>query len=296
MLTLLLSACTKTLKPQEDRVLVAYFFDKNENRLITEETTLPKDIYSNQETLMKAMIERVLEGPDTANLQTIMPQHLKIIDSTLKEHTAYINFDQSYKDLKLAEQIVVRASLVYSLTEIETIQNVEFMVNGEVLTNNSQVKIGPMTRANVLVGVPNPNPQTNTQTITLYFAKQNSNKLYAETREIQVNNTIPIERYIVEQLVKGPTRADLIRTLPENTKINDVSQQERVCQVDISYDLSNKIVASINEKLLIYSIVNSITDNTQIEKVVFLMDGKKQTDLSTSLDFRRDESLIETDE
>lgn len=289
----ILTSCTMNVgnKSQKETFEI-YFFNATDNSLSVEKFFLAEKAYASHEELVEKLVERIIKGPETPSLQGSMPVNLQVLESNLKEKIAYINFNHTYRTLKLEEQIMVRTSLVYTLTELEFVESVQILVEGEALTNNSAIKIEPIKRNDILVSYLEPNPPTNIQTITLYFAKENDDKLYPETRDIVVNNSIPTERYVIEQLIKGPTTPGLIRTLPENTKINDVKTQERVCQVDISYDLNAKPLSPVSEKLLTYSIVNSLTEMIQIDKVVFLMDGKKQTELNTSVDFRRDESLI----
>lgn len=283
--------------------ILLYFFSQVENTLVAEEAPIKvKPEMSNEELVMHVM-ELLYRGPQNTSIQGVQPLKVKLADDPeLKEHTAYIDFDDSYNTLTVDEQVTARASIVFSLTELDFIEGVEFLVEGNPLTNSNGDKVGIVKRVDILISPLNPSPPTSRQEITLYFANPIDHKLYPEKREIEVSNK-PIERYIMEELIKGPTTEGLVATLPSDTKINnsDIKTQDGVCQVDLSYDLKSVQVATpLSEKLMVYSVVNSLTEGGKVKKVGFLMDGKKPTDISTTIDFsqlfERDESIIGTTE
>lgn len=299
LMSTILTACNMkdSINSQED-TLKLYFFDPNQNGWIIEEVKVQLDEKAPSESKIYAVIDALYKGPKTTNLQGSTSIDLKIKNISLKDQTAFINFSEEYDELEIDDQMMIRASLVYSLTELEFVTGIEFLKENQPLTNSKGEKIGEMTRSNILTGALDPTPPTDMQTIILYFTKPNSDKLYAEPRDIQVNENIPLEKYIMDELIKGPKTEGLISPLPVGTKLNDIKTQESVSQVDLSYD---KVMASpIGEQLLVYSIVNSLTEVPQIKKVSFLKDGKKQTDIVGTIDFNtlfeRNEALIATEE
>lgn len=298
LLPLSLVACQfqSGISDKED-VLHIYFFNIAQNNWHVEEIKVDLEDNAPGESKMYAVVDALAKGPESSSLQGNVPSELKVKDMKLKDKVAFINFTSEYKELSIADQMMIRASLVYSLTELDFVTGIEFLVENEPLTKSDGEKVGRLKRENILVSALDPSPQNITQIITLYFAKPNSDKLYAEKREIRVNENVLLERYVMEELIKGPTTEGLISPLQPGTKLNDIKTQENVSQVDLSYDKA--MTSPIGEKLLVYSIVNSLTELPHIKKVSFLKDGKKQTDVTALIDFNtlfeRDESLIETD-
>lgn len=299
LVPMILTGCQWNGNLKENQELLnIYFFNTADNTLVVEKVKVALEENAPSETKMSAVIDALNKGPHSSSLQGNVPTDLKIKDISLKDQVAFINFNSQYFTLPIGDQIMIRASLVWSLTDLEFITGVEFFVENEPLTNQSNDKIGPINRNNILFSALDPNPPTNIQTITLYFTDINYSGLYKEQRDIQVNNNVPIERYIIEELIKGPVTEGLISALPPGTKLNEVKTQENVCQVDLSYDKA--LAAPKNEKLLVYAVVNSLTETSPIKKVSFLKDGKKQTDTVTGIDFNtlfeRDEELIISNE
>lgn len=293
-----LTAChLKSGTNDKEDILRIYFFNMAQNSWHIEEVKVNLEDNAPGEKKMSAVVEALGKGPESSSLQGNVPTQLNVKDMKLKDKVAFINFTEDYQSLSIADQMMIRASLVYSLTELDFITGVEFFVENEPLTKSDGEKVGRLKRENILESALDPSPQNITQTITLYFTKPNSDKLYAEKREIGVSENVLLERYVMEELIKGPKTEGLISPLQAGTKLNDVKTQENVSQVDLSYDKA--ITSPIGEKLLVYSIVNSLTELPHIKKVSFLKDGKKQTDATALIDFNtlfeRDESLIATD-
>lgn len=273
-----------------------YFYDEHKGALVMEERSIAvaKDI--SKEKMMLAVLDALSKGPEAGN-QGIKPISFNIEQAILKENIAFINFDKSYNTLDVPTQIIQRAMLVYTLTELDFIDKVEFFVADLPLVNSKGDKIDAVERKDILINALNPKPPTSTQTITLYFPSLADQKLHKELREIRVNNNTPIEEYIMAELIKGPTTEGLVRILPADTKVTDIKTQDGVCQIDLSYDLQVTHADNLIDKnLIIYSIVNSLTDISRIQKVLFLKEGKKQTEFNIATQsggvFERNEEFI----
>ena len=183
------------------------------------------------------------------------------------------------------------------IQSLDFIDKVEFFVADLPLVNSKGDKIDAVERKDILINALNPKPPTSTQTITLYFPSLEDQKLHKELREIRVNNNTPVEEYVMAELIKGPTTDGLVRILPADTKVSDIKTQDGVCQIDLSYDLQVTHTENLIDKnLIIYSIVNSLTDLSRIQKVLFLKEGKKQTEFNIATQsggvFERNEAFI----
>ncbi|MEG0712783.1 MAG: GerMN domain-containing protein, partial [Niameybacter sp.] len=245
---------------------------------------------------MLAVIEALSKGQQVNN-QGTRPILFNIDYAILKENTASINFTDAYNTLDVPTQITHRAMLVYTLTELDFIDKVEFYANDMPLMNSNGDKMDVVERKDILINALNPKPPTSSQIITLYFPNLTDQLLHKEQREIRVNNNTPLENYVIAELIKGPNIEGLLGILPADTKVNDIKTQDGVCQIDLSYDLQVPQVGNlIREDLIIYAMVNSLTEISKIQKVIFLKDGKKQTEFNLSSQsggvFERNEELI----
>ncbi|OON93259.1 MAG: hypothetical protein ATN31_06810 [Candidatus Epulonipiscioides saccharophilum] len=271
-----------------------YYFDTAKNTLSSNPVEI--DPMLSREKTVFSLIEALYQKLD-ANFMT----KLSTIPTTLiiNNGIAQIDFTELFESLSIQEQMLVRVALVYTLTDLNFISGVSMTVNQNPLSTAHSIDVGIMDRSNIILNAMNPNPSTNYQTLKLYFFDPESNKLVLEKRGVEVNKDIPIENYIIEELIKGPMSNNLLATLPSNTVINYIITKDGVCQIDLSSSQFKDISANDYESIMLNSIVNSLTEVYYIQKVGLLVDGKREPsalgDIDLNLLFERNEALLEKD-
>ncbi len=134
------------------------------------------------------------------------------------------------------------------------------------------------------------------KTAILYFGSENADVLMPEEREILVKSGDTEEKVLFEELQKGPSGSGLPSPIPEGTRLLSVSTEGDTCTIDLSREfIDNHPGGSAGELMTIYSIVNTMTQLDNIEKVQFLIEGEKRDIfIHSEFDaaFERDESLI----
>jgi len=137
--------------------------------------------------------------------------------------------------------------------------------------------------------------------IRLYFANDDNTKLVLEVRYIpiseakkSVNNLAAI---IVNELISG-SKEGRKATIPEGTKLlSPVKIEAGVATVNFSKEFrDNHPGGKAAEQITIFSVVNSLTELKEIQKVKFLIDGKEEKEYKGSFrfntPFERSDSLI----
>lgn len=260
----------------------------------------------------EVLYELIITGPKSANLVKTFPQELKIArevtlfstygegGATSKNKTVEIVFSKEYKDLSPAAEILLRGSLVYTLTELDFVKNVEiFIENGEAeerLTQANNQIMGPMNRDNVLLSPNITSDSVIRKQVILYFANKEMTGLVPEVRLIEVPSPLDSseEKAILEQLRKGPSSKDLIGLIPSDIKINDVNTTtDKTCYIDLSSvpETSRGMYNETIQKLTLYSIINTLTiPDKNVKRVQFLINGEKVSNLNQA--YEKDESLI----
>ena len=94
-----------------------------------------------------------------------------------------------------------------------------------------------------------------------------------EVREdVYYSGNISLEKLIMEQLLEGPETEGLKSAIPEGTKLLSVSVAEGICYVSLDDNFRNQDY-QVNEAVVIYSIVNSLTELPTISKVQISVKG-----------------------
>lgn len=111
--------------------------------------------------------------------------------------------------------------------------------------------------------------------VSLYFKSEE--KLIPEARLIDVKELLENPyRKIIEMLIEGPKSEKLEGTIPEGTKINKIEKKSDTLIIDFSKEfIENHKGGEVQEKLTINSIVNTVTELTEINSVRILIDGEK---------------------
>lgn len=115
-------------KPEQTMQLVVYHATKDAMYLVPETHKVPV----NSQPARTAM-ELLQAGPKNSELVGVMPEGTKINKVTVKEHIAYVDFNDKLikKGGGSASEILLVGAIVNTLTEFPDIQQVQILVNGK---------------------------------------------------------------------------------------------------------------------------------------------------------------------
>lgn len=265
-------------------------------------TTLVTDDYIPKKRTTAAMVgeiaKKLNEKPDSEEYTRLLPENVSIEDYSYEGQTILVNFGGEYKKMKNTRELLARAGVVKSFTQIPGVKYVAFKLDGEAMTDSEGVEIGFMDKDTF---VENKGENINSyvsSNLNLYFANKEGDRLVKETVWVHYSSNVPLERKIVERLLKGPgaDSTDLSPTLSPNTKILGVSIVEGICYVNLDKSFLTDSM-NVQEKLPIYSIVNSLTDACNILGVQISVEGETKVTFRESMKldklYRADYSLLE---
>lgn len=119
--------------------------------------------------------------------------------------------------------------------------------------------------------------------ITVYFATHDAMFLAPEVHTVAKNDH-PAKTSI-ELLLKGPSKQGLVSTVPQGTQLRGLTIKNHIAYVDFNDKIiKNNTGGSTAEILLVASIVNTLTEFPDIEKVQILVEGKKVETISGHMD------------
>ncbi len=111
-------------------------------------------------------------------------------------------------------------------------------------------------------------------TVTLYFADATASYLKAEERVLERTDE-PVAALIVKALIAGPREKSLYPTIPPETQLLGLEVSDGIAHVNFSPEIATKHWGgSTGELLTIGSLVNSLTELSEIKAVQFLIDGE----------------------
>lgn len=248
-----------------------------------------KDIRGeNLEDILVTTLNTLKNGTTAEGMMPSIPTEVEFLSVGVVNDNAIIDVSNGYHRLKNTEEVICRASIVWTLTSLDFIEGVVLTVEGQPLRTNNGTEFGPMNRDNVVIEPEISAETTEYAILTLYFANSSGTDLMTEERVIEVNANQTGEKTILEQLIAGPQELEAQRTVPAETKIRDVTTtNDGICYVNLSEDfVLRHSGGEMAEKLTIYSIVNSLCELDHIDKVQFLIEGKKVDQFKGNLDIK----------
>jgi len=113
--------------------------------------------------------------------------------------------------------------------------------------------------------------------ISLYFKNIETNSLVAEARCIDVKELYKEPySYLINMLITGPENEKLESAIPEGTKVNSCTLKGTTLYVDLSKEFIDNAPSGIEEEsMVVYSIVNTLTELNEVSEIKFLINGEE---------------------
>ncbi|NLD48704.1 MAG: GerMN domain-containing protein, partial [Clostridiaceae bacterium] len=259
-----------------------YFPTIDNSRILSEE----REVKVKDDAILMAALKALIAGPERTELRNAMPDGTAVLSVKKENNTAVIDFSEEYGKVNGLDEVVERISIVNTLTEITGVEKVRILVAGKDLIGPSGEAFGELTR--VLLDSQGYPKTSGEKPLTLYFSDQQAEYLVPEVRNVQLKDgetTDKVISAIIEELKKGPVTDELGAVIPEGTRLLSAKVKDGICTLDFSKDFVDNNMGSAGEMMTLYSIVNSMTELPEVNKVQFLIEGKtREVYLHSSLD------------
>ncbi len=113
--------------------IITLYFGNNENNNIISETRKidSKKLINN---IYEELIKLLIEGPKNNNLIKLIPENTKINNIIISGDTLILDFSEEFigEEIvgKIKEELIIK-SIVYTVTELNEVNNVKILINGE---------------------------------------------------------------------------------------------------------------------------------------------------------------------
>lgn len=115
--------------------------------------------------------------------------------------------------------------------------------------------------------------QTN---ITLYFYDDSIKDLATEIIKIDSKKLLEKpEKQLIEFLIEGPKDENLTKLIPENTKLLNTEIKKDILYIDFSEEFIDVDAGMEQEKLIIDSILKTVSQLTEINGIKILINGQE---------------------
>ena len=289
---LLMAGCREQQQVDESGYRI-WYINQDETCLKYENKELQS---KNEEGLLREMMEVMRETPTDDELKPVIPEDVKLLDFDFEHNQLYLDFSPEYKKMPKVYEVLCRAAIVRTLGQIDGVEYVDFQVNGEPLTDLEGKEIGLMNEDQFIENAGEEINAYKTADLTLYFSNKAGDKLVEQRVAMEYNSNISLEKLIVEQLIAGPPFEGAYPTIPSETKLLNISIKDNICYVNLDEGFLGTGY-NVIESIPVYSIVNSLIENTDAQKVQISINGETNRMFRESINFdtifEKNEGLIE---
>lgn len=270
-----------------------YYTNAEETQVL--EAAYETDAQTAEELINEFVVNQTKEPKDKKRYHALLPEGVKIESFVWDGSTVRLDLNSAYGQMEFTREIVSRVGLVRTFTQIPGVARVEMLVDGEPLKDSSGVPVGPMLAERF---VENSGKEINTYqkiTLTLYFTDAEGTKLVPEERTVSYSTNIPLERFVVEQLIQGPKDNGNYATLPADTRLLSVTISDDICYVNFDESVQT-LMQNVKGEIQIYSIVNSLAQACDVSQVQVSINGDSEAVFKDKIKlnqlFQRDDSYI----
>ncbi len=278
---------------EEENVIQVFYINRDETAIRSIEYTLT----AVEKTDMVAELLNVMkEDPEESELKATISSAIDIYSCRINEGKLIIDFAKTYKDMLPTTEILVRAAIVRTVTQIEGIETVEFELEGETLIDYAGIVVGVMNAGQFIDNTGTEINAYEVATLKLYFANEEGTALVPVSRSVEYNTNVSLEKLVMEQLILGPSKLEAYPTINPETKVINVTVNDGTCYVNLDQTFLTQVY-TVSSEVTIYSIVNSLVELDNVNKVQILINGESEISFRESMNlnttFGRNLDLIE---
>jgi germination protein M len=288
--SVMFSACGAQ-ETESENTYEVYYLNNEETKVEMH----PHEMKAEEETeQLNELIDCLSENPEKLEYKAPCAQGFTIKQLKLEEGRLTIDVDEAYRGLSVTTEVLTRAAIVRTLTQLPFVSNVAITVEGNQLFDNMGNLVGWM---NAEQFIDNDGNEINTYELTrvkLYFAGEDGSSLIAAYREKHYSTSTPLERFVVEELIAGPSGQveGLYPSVNPATKILSVTTKDGTCYVNLDENFLT-VVDNVPTEVSIYAIVDSLVELSNINKVQILINGEVPANFPSTT-FERNLDIVVT--
>ena len=266
----LCAACGRQQADADGDVYLIYYVNNEETKTASREyVTRTEDTA----LLIEELLGQLAEVPSKFEYEAPLAGNFALLGYTVDNGQLVMNFDTAYREMDSVKEVLTRAAVVRTLTQIPGVDYVSFTVQGEVLTDGGGMAVGAMSADSFIENAGSEINSYEKVNLLLYFADEDGGALVEENRsDVVYSSNISLEKLVVEKLVAGPVSENAYPVVDPSTQILGVNVKDGICYVNFDETFLNQIYDTSAE-VTIYAITNSLVELPNINKVQITVNG-----------------------
>ncbi len=204
-------------------------------------------------------------------LNPYIPKGTKVLNVLCGEGMVTVDFSKEFLNMKVEQEKQIISGIVYSILDLESIDRVILLVEGEVLKeypNTHEALPSPLTKD---IGINKEYDLTSRNDISkvvIYYLSSIEDELYYVPVTKYLNDSRDKIKIIIDELSNSYIyESNLMSFLHSNVELLDYYEQENVLFLNFNqylFDSNDKVLEEV-----LYSISYSVFDNYDVSMVMF---------------------------
>lgn len=274
LIMITLVSCSKeniSITPQSG--VSIYYINNSYTSLVTEYATNVRE--DNLDDYLSALSSAPVGEGYVSPLENV-----RVLDAKIEEEKLTIDFGREYQILSGTKEILVRAAIVRTLTQLPSVKQVEFLVAGDPLTTSSGALVGPMDRNKFVDYFGKEQEEVISENFTVYYANSDATGLVKETHRVYFDNTLSLEQAVIRAMNDEPDTDGAKPAIAQNINVINMTTTDGTCylDMDMSFYDSN---SDVTQSMALFAIVNSLCELKNIRQVqvnIILPEGESGQD------------------
>jgi hypothetical protein len=271
-------------------ILPVYFYNASASMLESEEHNL---LTAGQDAQVEEAVSHIFGLPHMASLSRPWPEKEGfLLSCKMNGNILEAYFSSQYGELPPVDEALFSTAFVLTMEGLPFIDHVQIIPEG----------LSPVDTAFLNAGNTENDPNISptriiASTYTLYFVKADGSGLVSREYTSDQVDKDQKEKFIIDELIALQNSEGVFPTIPAETTVTvETDESNSTCHVNFSSEIQRFSGSSELARLMLYSIVNSLTELSNVKQVAFIIDSERVDQFKgvTGFDqvFKRDNSLV----
>lgn len=214
------------------------------------------------ESAVKLLVSPAL----SPQLSCALPENVAVEGVGFENGVATLTLSEGFSALSEMDRTVAAFCAVLTLCQLDGVEAVTIISGGETVFSGLMPEDAFLTAAD---------SDPYIRRLRLYFSDAEGRYLVSEYHSLTLEEDASAERYVMEELLRGPNNGELKSAIPAGTALRSCATAGGVCTVDLTsafYD--RRPDTALGERLAVYSIVDSLTALAGVSGVRILVEGE----------------------
>jgi germination protein M len=250
------------------------YFPQSDYRYLVAET---RDVtLSDNETEMAYLMRKLMEGPESAQLSTAMPEGAQLLDISCADSICTVNFSSDFYDNRLDNSYgayMTIFSIVDTLTGLDGIDAVTFLVEGQALETYGVFQLDrPISRNSGCIGPVR--TASGELDADIYVLNEETRASFAVPCRVKQTISQPLAQAVIEMALSYEPPEGFYNPIPYGTELLSISVSGGVCYVDLSDKFVPQEDTSATEQAAVWALVMALTTLDEIDSVLLTINGE----------------------